>query len=167
MDNKKIGLILVVLSVVLGGIVLNMAEGLSTQSEQQECNPTQQCQDIAAGMGVSHIAIGALGAILSLGIYLIVFNRSEEAILQRLEAEKDKKLAQERLAIILQALDDNEKKILQAIADQSGITQKTLTIRTGLSKAKVSQVLTSFEKKGLVKRETKGRTYAVHLAKQL
>ncbi len=167
MNNKKVGVTLIVLGLVLGGIVFSMAQSLEAQAAQQECNPNQQCKEIATGLGWSHIGIGALGAILALGIYLVFFNTSEKAILERLEAEKEKKLAQERLAIMMQALDDNEKEILKAIAEQDGITQKTLRFRTGLSKSKISQVLSSFEKKGIVKRESKGKTYAIHLTQPI
>ena len=167
MDNKKVGITLVVLAFLAGSIVFSMAQSLEQRSDQRECNPSQQCEDVAAGLGYSHFAMGFLGAILSLGVYLIFFNTSEQAILERLEAEKEARLAEERLAILLQAMDDNEKKIFSTIAEQNGITQKTLALRTGLSKAKVSQVLSSFEKKGLVKRQSKGRTYSVFLAKPL
>ena len=60
-------------------------------------------------------------------------------------------------------MDDNERKVLKAIKEQEGITQSTLKFRTDLSKAKVSQILTDFEKKHLIKRESKGKTYSVYL----
>ncbi len=163
MDNKKVGVVLIALSLVVGGILFSLAQSLDQRAMNRNCNPTQECREIAAGLGWTHVGIGALGAILALGIYLVFFNTSEEAILERLEREKEKKLAQERLAIMLQALDENEKEILKAIADQNGITQKTLTLRTGLSKSKVSQVLSSFEEKDIVEREKSGKTYEVYL----
>ena len=73
------------------------------------------------------------------------------------------KLEQDKFELILKAMDDNEKKVLKAIKEQEGITQSTLKFRTDLSKAKISQILTDFEKKNLVRRELKGKTYAVHL----
>ena len=89
---------------------------------------------------------------------------SEEAILKRLEEEKNIKVEQNKFELILKAMDENEQKVLKAIKEQDGITQSTLKFRTDLSKAKVSQILTDFEKKHLVKRELKGKTYAVYLA---
>jgi uncharacterized membrane protein len=163
MQNTRIGVVLIILALIAGGFFYSTASDLEQRSRQQECNPSQQCQDVATSLGYTHMAMGALGAILSLGIYLVVFNKSEEAILERLEAEKERELAQERLAIMLQALDENEKKILEAVADEQGITQRSLRHRTGLSKAKISQVLSSFEKRDLIEREAKGRTYAVFL----
>ena len=74
------------------------------------------------------------------------------------------KIEEDKFELMLKAMDDNEKKVLKAIKEQSGITQSTLKYRTDLSKAKVSQILTDFEKKHLIKREEKGKTYAVYLA---
>jgi len=163
--NKNVGAVLIALSVVLGFFFLKMISGLSQQAGVYGCNPSQQCQSIASSLNTTHFLVGLLAAVFSLGVYLFFFNASEEAILKRLELEKEKSLAEERLAIMLQALDESEKAILKAIAEQDGITQKTLALRTGFSKAKVSQVLTSFERKGIVKREAKGKTYSVHLLK--
>ena len=57
-------------------------------------------------------------------------------------------------------------QFLKAVKDQEGITQSTLKFRTDLSKSKVSQILTDFEKKHLIKREIQGKTYSVYLAKK-
>ena len=68
-----------------------------------------------------------------------------------------------KFELILKAMDENEKNMLKAIKEQEGITQSTLRYRADLSKAKVSQILTGFEKKNLVRRTAKGKTYSVHL----
>lgn len=73
------------------------------------------------------------------------------------------KLDHDKFDLVLKSMDDHEKNVLTAIREQSGITQSTLRYRTDLSKAKVSQILTDFERKHLVKRESKGKTYAVYL----
>ena len=65
--------------------------------------------------------------------------------------------------MLLKSLDENEKNILKAIKDQEGITQSTLKFRVNLSKAKVSQVLTQFEKKNLIAKNIKGKTYELFL----
>ena len=114
-------------------------------------------------LGLSHIAVGLISFISALGIYLLFFSTSEEAILKRLEEEKNRKVEQDKFELVLKSMDENEKRVLKAIKEQEGITQSTLKYRADLSKAKVSQILTDFEKKHLVKRELKGKTYAVYL----
>ena len=66
----------------------------------------------------------------------------------------------------MSGLDENEKKILKAIHEQYGIEQNTLVLRTDLSKSKVSLVLSDFEKKNLIKRVKKGKTYQIFLKKK-
>lgn len=50
---------------------------------------------------------------------------------------------------------------------QEGIEQNTLCLRTGLSKSKVSLVLGAFEKKNIIRREVKGKTYSIFLTEPL
>ena len=73
------------------------------------------------------------------------------------------KIEQGKFDLVLKGMDENEKKVLKAIKEQTGITQSTLKFRTDLSKAKISQVLTDFEKKDLVRREEKGKTFELYL----
>ena len=92
------------------------------------------------------------------------FSTSEEAILRRLEEEKNMKLQEDKFELVLKGMDENEKKVLKAIREQNGITQSTLKFRADLSKAKISQVLTDFERKNLIRREEKGKTYELFLS---
>ena len=112
---------------------------------------------------MSHIAIGFVSFIFALGFYLLFFNKGEEAILKRLEQEKNTKLQEDKFNVVLKIMDDNEKNVINAVKEQDGITQTTLRYRTDLSKAKISQILTDFEKKNIIRRIQKGKTYSVHL----
>lgn len=58
-------------------------------------------------------------------------------------------------------LDEFEKQTLIAIRKQEGITQNTLRLRVDMSKAKLSQTLSSLEKKQIVTRSPKGKTLAI------
>ena len=83
--------------------------------------------------------------------------------MSRLEEEKNSKISEERFSIILKALDSHEKKVMKFIKEQDGITQSTLRLRTDMSKAKLSYVLTELERRGLIKREKKGKSLAIYL----
>ena len=60
-----------------------------------------------------------------------------------------------------------EKKIINVVRNEPGITQNTLTLRVNLSKAKVSQVLSELEKKNLVKRIPKKKTLSIYLRENI
>ena len=163
MENKKIGFVILSISIVASVLAFGFMNVLGRQTSALQCYPTNECQRVESLLGLSHIAVGLISFIGALGIYLLFFSTSEEAILKRLEDEKNIKIGQDKFELILKAMDDNEKKVLKAVKEQEGITQSTLKYRTDLSKAKVSQILTDFEKKHLIKRELKGKTYAVYL----
>ncbi|MDO8642432.1 MAG: MarR family transcriptional regulator [Candidatus Woesearchaeota archaeon] len=163
LNNKKMGAVLLVLSVVLLGILLNLMGGFTAQARQLGCFDDPSCVRVESALSVSHLAFGVMGFIFALGFYLVVFARGEQAILQRLEEDKNKKLTEERFSLIARGLDEFEKKVIAAVREQDGITQNTLRLRTALSKAKLSYVLQDLEKKGLVTRVPEGKTLAVHL----
>ena len=162
MENKKLGFVILSISILATILAFGFMGVLGRQTTALQCYPTSECQRVGSLIGLSHVAVGLISFIGALGIYLLFFSTSEEAILKRLEEEKNIKIAQNKFDIVLKAMDDNEKKVLKAIKEQDGITQSTLKYRTDLSKAKVSQILTDFEKKHLVKRELKGKTYAIY-----
>ena len=164
MENKKLGFVILSISIVASVLAFGFMNVLGRQTTALQCYPTNECQRVVSLMSLSHIAVGLISFIGALGIYLLFFSTSEEAILKRLEEEKNMKIEQNKFDLVLKAMDDNEKKVLKAVKEQEGITQSTLKYRTNLSKAKVSQILTDFERKSLVKREIKGKTYAVYLA---
>lgn len=164
MENKKLGFVIISFSIVASVIAFGFMNVLGRQTSSLQCYPTSECQRVESLIGLSHISVGLISFIAALGIYLLFFSTSEEAILKRLEEEKQMKIDEDKFELVLKALDENEKKVLKAVKEQNGITQSTLRFRTDLSKAKISQILTDFERKHLVKREERGKTYAVYLA---
>lgn len=164
MENKKLGFVILSISILASILTFGFMGVLGRQTSALQCYPTNECQRVESLLGLSHMAVGLISFIGALGIYLLFFSTSEEAILKRLEEEKNMKITEDKFELVLKAMDDNEKKVLKAIKEQEGITQSTLRYRADLSKAKVSQILSDFEKKHLVKRESKGKTYSVYLA---
>lgn len=163
MINKKLGVILVLVSVLLTVIFYALVSNTYSEADRLGCFGDPACGKIDTSINIVHFAFGIIGFVLALGVYLIFFYSGEEAILRRLEEEKNRKLEEDSFAIISKALDDNEKNILSAIKEQSGISQNTLVLRTGLSKSKVSEVLKGFEKKKLIRREKRGKINYVFL----
>ena len=65
-------------------------------------------------------------------------------------------------ADVLRVLPDDERRILQPVVDDPGLTQIEVRDRSEFSKSKVSQTITDLEKRGLLYRESQGRTYRVY-----
>src|SRR3989344_5235258 len=163
MENKKLGLLLIIIALIVGGIFIYYMNILSKQSKEFGCFENKDCFAIEKGFSISHFAIGVFSFILALGFYLLFFNKTEKAILDKLEREKNHEIEDERFNILLKALDSYERRVVKAVREQEGITQNTLRIRTDMSKAKLSYVLQELEKRGIVKRIEKGKTLAIYL----
>lgn len=162
MENKKLAIIFIVFSVVFLGFLIMFNSSLSSDYNDS-CVMDSDCQIIQQKISFAHVGFGIFGFMLGLGFYILLFNKSEERILKRLEEEKDKKISYEKFDIILKALDDYEVKVLKAVKEQDGITQNTLRLRTNISKAKLSYVLQELEKRNLIKRIQKGKTLSIWL----
>lgn len=163
MENKKLGAILVTVALLVGGIFVYLTTNLTKQSQELGCFNNENCIPIEKGLSVSHFAIGVFSFILALGFYLLFFNKTEKAILEKLENEKNSKIDEERFNIVLKALDPFEQKVIWAVKEQEGITQSTLRLRVDMSKAKLSYVLQELERRGLIKRVEKGKTLSIYL----
>jgi uncharacterized membrane protein len=162
-NHKKIGVIILVAVLVLGGVFFSLLNQLSQASQQLGCTPSAECVPVEQQMSMSHIAIGLLGGLLGFSVFLIFFSKSEEMILQRLEQQKQQKDQDEVHSAMMQVMTSNEQNIFSIIKKQPGITQNTLRLKSDLSKASVSQILSSFEGKKLIKREPKGKSFAVYI----
>ncbi len=163
MENKKLGLLLIIIALIVGSIFIYYMNILSKQSREFGCFENKDCFAIEKGLSISHFAIGVFSFILALGFYLVFFNKTEKVILERLEKDKDEKIDNAKFEMLLKALDSYEQKVVKAVREQEGITQNTLRIRTDMSKAKLSYVLQELEKRGIVKRIEKGKTLAIYL----
>lgn len=163
MENKKLGVLLVIISLVFGSFMVYYNLNMNKKSVSLGCNLPEGCEDIKEVFSITHIGFGFFGFMLALGFYLLFFNKTEERILKRLEDEKIEQVEEERFSIILKALDEYEKKVMQLVREQEGITQNTLRLRANMSKAKLSYVLQELERRGLVARIPRGKTLEIHL----
>ncbi len=163
MENKKLGILLIIIGLVVGGLFFYYSSRLIDEGKEIGCFPNEDCIGIERTLSLSHMAVGIFSFILALGFYLLFFNKTEKAILDKLEDDKNKKLEDNKFDILLKALDEYEKKVVKAVREQPGITQNTLRIRLDMSKAKLSYVLQELERRGIVKRIEKGKTLEIYL----
>ncbi|MFH1307005.1 MAG: hypothetical protein ABIH83_05130 [Candidatus Micrarchaeota archaeon] len=104
------------------------------------------------------------------GAYLAFLHKDTQKIHAQNKAliSKISKISREtegekRFEILLKGLDKSEQKILREVNAQDGIGQNTLCIRTGLSKTKLSLLLTDLEKRNLVKKVPDGKINRIYL----
>lgn len=165
MDNKKLGLIIIGLSIVFSLFTYGLGNQLN-QLQVDSCTCTDSCKEHQP----PYLIYGSIAVIfssLSLGIYLLFFERSHQTLVNKLKEDAAVKSEDEKFNLILMGLNGDEKKILAAVKDQDGITQHTLGLRTDMHKSKLSITVGMLEQKGLVKREKKGQTNLVFLKVKL
>lgn len=161
MDNKKLGLIIIGLSIVFSLFIYGLGNQLS-KLEADTCTCTDSCKEHQP----PYLIYGSIAVIfssLSLGVYLLFFEKSHQKLVSKLQEDATIKSESEKFNLILLGLNEDERKILAAVKDQDGITQHTLGLRTDMHKSKLSIVVGLLEQKGLVKREKKGKTNQVFL----
>ncbi|MFC1741124.1 helix-turn-helix transcriptional regulator [Nanoarchaeota archaeon] len=175
MENKTLGTLLVISSVVLL-ILLVLIRQIVVGAYQSEIDRNVKLEGVChADEGVcphesmlqAQVPIFLAGIVLvgvaSLGVYIIFFERSQKEIVSALRKQKLMKIKEEKFSLLLRGMDKDEQKVMKAVKEQDGITQQTLRLRTDLHKSKLSIVLDGLEKKGLVRRVLKGKTKQVFL----
>lgn len=170
MDNKKLGVIIIALSILIGITLILFQNQITRVNEDScECN-TCKTGDLCQDGKFPYLFTGGLAiifAILSLGVYLIFFEKSHQTILNKIDKDNVKLSQDEKFNFILLGLTADEKIVLSAIKEQDGITQQTLRIRTNIHKSKLSLIVSALEEKKLIKKEQKGKTNQLFLRVKL
>jgi len=163
MDQKKVGIVLLVLSVLATIVMIDIIQTTKSVGAREGCFQSEECLGAATALGLSHVGVGLLFALFSLGVYMVVFSKSDAFWLKKLEQQKQGLTNEEKWKIVQLMLDEQEWKVVEAVRDQPGITQFTLRLRTDLSKAKLSDILSRFEKRGFIERHPQGKSLAIYL----
>ncbi len=108
------------------------------------------------------IAIGfALGALSTYAYFL----RSQK---EKLEGSGEVKPVAGEAKLNIPGLTESEEKLLRIVVSSGGrISQDRLPALAGMSKARVSEVLSTLEKRGIVRKEVKGRTNEIIFQNQM
>jgi len=149
-NNKKLGVILVIFSLITGGIFLYYISNLTTQSQELGCFANSNCFAVERGLSISHIAIGIFSFILALGFYLLFFNR--EKIIKQKEYDISK-------------LNKEEKEVFSFIKknNEEGVYQSKIVEEFNFPKSKVSRILDNLEQNDLIERKRRGMTNIIFL----
>ena len=169
MDNKQLGVILLIIGILLSLTIYGVKAKEDSiirevVSDQGTCfldDGTCLHEDRSTFFYIMGWTLSAI--LMALGLYLMLFEKSQKAIIGALENQKNIKVNEEKFEILLKGLSKDEQNIIKAVKEQDGITQQTLRLRTDLHKSKLSILLDGLEKKDLIARKEKGKTKQVFL----
>ena len=152
MENKKLGIILIIISLVVGAMFIYFTLQLAEQSQELGCFDNKDCFAVERGLSVSHIAIGIFSFMLALGFYLLFFNK--EKIIKQKEYDISK-------------LNKEEKEVFLFIKENKdkGVYQSNIVEHFNFPKSKVSRILDRLEQLGIIERKRRGMTNIVVLKK--
>jgi uncharacterized membrane protein len=169
MNQRQIGIILIIVGIILAGIIYSIKAREDTYinsliDERGSCfladGTCLHNRDMLA------YTIGWIfsASIFLLGIYLLSEQNLmiSDALLETKRLEKEKS----GFSAFLSGFSDDEQAVLKAIKEQDGILQSTLRYRTGMSKSTLSLMLNSFEGRGLITKKEAGKTNKVFLRKK-
>ncbi|MBN2881256.1 MarR family transcriptional regulator [Candidatus Woesearchaeota archaeon] len=175
MDQKSIGMIILVFGIIIGIFTLTM-----------KIHEESYINSIIKEKGTCYLADGTclhedrsvlpyvFGWSISLsmivfGLYLAFMDKTSEKIQKTHEVFTkimDDSNDKSKFDAFLEGFSSDEKKVLSAIKEQDGIKQSTLRFRTDLSKATLSLILKSLEERKFISRNEKGKTKEIYLIKK-
>ncbi len=150
MENKKLGAILIIIALVVGGSFLYYIGALSEQAKELGCFSGSDCFSVERGLSFSHIAVGIFSFILALGFYLLFFNK--EKIIKQKEYDLSK-------------LNSEEKKVFYFIRENKdkSVYQSNIVEHFNFPKSKVSRILDKLDRSGVIERKRRGMTNIILL----
>ncbi|MBW2992507.1 MarR family transcriptional regulator [Candidatus Woesearchaeota archaeon] len=165
MKNRIVGILIVCISVLIGFIVLSFNLALRN-IVNAACSHGPSCPMWGTINFQTNVSLAVMVLVLLVGLYLIFFGKEERIVtkVKRIkEHVKPKKLSKEDFKDVLSKMNENDKKIFEAVIDSGDIYQSKLAEKTGFTKVKVSRILDRLEGKGLIERKRRGMTNIVIL----
>ena len=179
MNQKQIGIIIIIIGIVLAGVVLllkNREDGLIYQYIDEKCTcylTDGSCLHEDRNYVPYIIGWAISASMFLLGLYLAFVDKSNDLLAEQnikvLEALRDAKKQEkekDEFKAYLSGFSDEEQLIIKAIKEQEGIKQSTLRFRTGLSKTSLSLMLKNLEQRDIITKKPIGKTNQVFLKKK-
>ena len=151
MKNKRAGVLLIAVSLLIGFIVFSFNKALK-DIVAESCSHGPSCAMWGTIELQTNISIGLILFILVIGGYFFL---SEKKIFHKKKKEdKD----------ILKKLNENEKHVLEKIEEAEGsIFQSELVEKTEFNKVKITRILDRLEGLKIIERKRRGMTNVVIL----
>ncbi len=156
--NQKV--ILGIIAVVFLIAVVYFLPTLLTQTIPQQCTVEGQCvheQELKALINWAPVMVVGGFLIGAIAFYFFAETKKVERVEVRPEKES-----------VLRLLEKDERKIVSHVADEGGrVLQSELSHLEGIGKVKAHRLLERLEKRGVIEKETHGKTNLVKLAKEI
>jgi len=153
MENKKVGLLIIGIAVLMSIIVLIFNFALK-EITSQSCFMGTECSMYKSITIQTLVSFSIIAIIFVMGI-MIFFSKPKEKII--IKKEKKKKLN-------FNGLDKNEKETIEILQKENGaIFQKTLMEKLEIGKVGITRLLDKLEAKQLIERKRRGMNNIVVL----
>lgn len=158
MENKKVGYLLLGISIIIILIILlfnsTLKEiiSLSCGEAHGELCPMNQSVNQQ-----TYLALGIVGLLIIVSLVLIFSKPEKELIIKKVMQKKKSKV------IDTSGLRKEDKKVLELVKKEGAVFQADLIEKTGFGKAKMSRIIDRLEGKEIVERKRRGMTNVVVL----
>ncbi|MFA5953270.1 MAG: hypothetical protein WC812_01630 [Candidatus Pacearchaeota archaeon] len=160
MENKKVGWIIIGISIVMSLIVLIFNLGLK-KIVGDTCTHGPECSMFETIAIQTWISIAIVMIILIIGLFIMLSKPEEKTIIKKIkEKSKLKK-------IDLSNLEKDEKKVIEFLQkEQGGVFQRELMEKLEIGKVKTTRLLDKLESKDLIIRKRRGMNNIILLKKE-
>ncbi|MFH1249113.1 MAG: MarR family transcriptional regulator [archaeon] len=163
MENKKVGILIIAIALLLVFIVYSFNKAL-TDIVTATCSHGPECSMYASIKTQTYVSTGIIAFIILIGIFLI-FNKQKPIEIVKIKRIRDKMFENTRLQEKeknMKMMDGEEKNLYKIILEEQGtIFQSSLVEKSGFNKVKVTRVLDRLEGKQLIERKRRGMTNIV------
>jgi len=158
MENKKVGYIILGISVLVGAIILLFNRALKDivslscgSAHTTFCPMSQNINQ------QTYIALGVVGLLVIVALVLIFTKPQEKVIIRKVKEKKPRK------KINTSELRQDEKEVLELVRDNKAVFQADLIEKTGFNKTKMTRIIDKLDGLGLIERKRRGMTNVVVL----
>lgn len=176
MNQKQIGIILIIIGIILAGFTYiakeredNIIKLIIIERDGSCFLDDGTCLHNDRDYILYIVGWTLSASLIFFGIYLGFMDKTQQILTEhqlKVSSALEESKKKDEFTAFLAGFNKDEQDILKAIKEQDGIKQSTLRFRTGLSKTKLSLTLKSLEERDIIKRKSSGKSNEVYLRKK-
>ena len=155
MENKHVGYLLIVVSVILLINVISISS-IFNDSNNNFCTE-DSCPYHKSFNQIIYLSISTIGLLMITGVVLIKSKLEERTIIKEVEVVKPKR------EIDTSELNSEEKEVLDLIKENKAMFQADIIEKTRYGKVKMTRIIDRLEGKNIVERKRRGMNNIVIL----